>query len=241
MLCSKQFTSASAILCEAIAALAKKLCSKVVDPNNLSAYVACRLLPLDKKPGVRPVGIGEVWRRLIGKAVMAVTNRDIIAATAPIQVCRGVEAAVHALRRVYDDSTTEAVLVVDADNAFNRFNRSAALHNVQQICPEIAQYIINTYRQPARLIVSNSEEELSSEEGVTQGDNAAMAKYSCSLMPLILDSSIRDNSSKDLKEVWYADDAASGGSLKDVRGWWEQLCERGPSVWATTPSLVRPG
>ena len=80
MLCSKQFTSASAILCEAIAALAKKLCSKVVDPNNLSAYVACRLLPLDKKPGVRPVGIGEVWRRLIGKAVMAVTNRDIIAA-----------------------------------------------------------------------------------------------------------------------------------------------------------------
>lgn len=157
MICSKQFSSASSSLCEAIAAMARKLCSKVTDPNHLKAYVACRLLPLDKKPGVRPVGIGEVWRRLIGKAIMAVTNNDVIAATAPIQVCAGlsggVEAAVHAVRKVYDDSSTEAILLVDADNAFNRLNRTAALHNVQQLCPEIAQYIINTYRQPARLIV----------------------------------------------------------------------------------------
>ena len=52
--------------------------------------------------------------------------------------------------------------------------------NIQQTCPEIAPYIINTYRKPAQLIFTNTDEELSSEEGVTQGDNAAMAKYSCS-------------------------------------------------------------
>ena len=55
-------------------------------------------------------------------------------------------------------------------------NRHVALHNIQITCPEIAPYIINTYRAPARLFVSNTDEELLSEEGVTQGDTTAMAK-----------------------------------------------------------------
>ena len=31
-----------------------------VDPKGLFAFVACRLIPLNKNPGVRPIGIGEV-------------------------------------------------------------------------------------------------------------------------------------------------------------------------------------
>ena len=124
---------------------------------------------------MRPVGIGEVLRRIVGKAIMAVVNPEIVNATAPIQVCAGlpgwVEAAVHAMRKLYNDDQTEAVLLVDADNAFNRLNRNSALHNIQFVCPEVSSYIINTYRSPAKLVVSDTNEELLSEEGVTQGDN----------------------------------------------------------------------
>ena len=56
---------------------------------------------------------------------------------------RGVEAAVHTMSGLFDDSTTECVLFVDADNAFNRLNRQAALHNISFICPEISTFLKN--------------------------------------------------------------------------------------------------
>ena len=53
----------------------KRICTTYVDPSSLIAYTSCRLVPLDKCPGVRPVGIGEVVRRIVGKAVMKVVKR----------------------------------------------------------------------------------------------------------------------------------------------------------------------
>ena len=54
------FGTASAGLCEAMAALARRLCTEYVDPSVLEAFVANRLIPLDKRPGTRPIGIGEM-------------------------------------------------------------------------------------------------------------------------------------------------------------------------------------
>lgn len=42
----------------------------------------------------------------------------------------GCEAAVHAMRNVFEDPATEGVLLVDASNAFNNLNRKVALHNI---------------------------------------------------------------------------------------------------------------
>ncbi len=57
-LCSS-FKGALSNLCHSLALVARRLCSSYVDPNGLSAFVACRLITLDKNPGVRPIGIGE--------------------------------------------------------------------------------------------------------------------------------------------------------------------------------------
>ena len=104
LLCSKQFGKKTGELCDAIALMARRLSTEYLDPASLNKYTAGRLVPLDKKPGIRPVGIGEVLRRIVGKAVMSLVQRDKASATAPTQVCAGlpggVEAAVHAVREI---------------------------------------------------------------------------------------------------------------------------------------------
>ena len=44
------FGSASVALCNSLAAVARRLCIQDVDSAELMAFVACRLIPLDKKP-----------------------------------------------------------------------------------------------------------------------------------------------------------------------------------------------
>ena len=56
------FHRESVDLCEAVAALGRRVCTEFVDPASLEAFLACRLIPIDKKPGVRPIGVCEVLR-----------------------------------------------------------------------------------------------------------------------------------------------------------------------------------
>ena len=58
-ICSS-YHGASADICNALAGLARRLCTEYVDPAGLTAFTACHLIALDKCPGVRPVGVGEV-------------------------------------------------------------------------------------------------------------------------------------------------------------------------------------
>ena len=89
-----------------------------------------------------------------------------------MQLCAGqisgIEAAIHAMRSIYSSKDTEAVLLVDASNAFNSLNRQVALRNARHLCPSIATVLINTYRAPSELFIDG--QVLWSEEGTTQGD-----------------------------------------------------------------------
>ena len=88
----------------------------------MEAYTSCRLIPLDKCPGVRPIGVGEVVRRIIEKAVMKIVKYDLQEAVGATQLCAGqeagCEAAVHAMEQIFADEDTEAIILVDATNAF---------------------------------------------------------------------------------------------------------------------------
>ena len=94
-------------LCEAIAALARKLNTNEIASSHMQAFVAGRLIPLDKSPGVRPIGIGEVLRRIVSSATMTMLKPELVAATAPLQTCAGltggIEASIHAMRKMYED------------------------------------------------------------------------------------------------------------------------------------------
>ena len=197
-------------------------------PDCLTEYVAGRLVPLDKgdtkegKPGVRLVGVGEVLRRLVGKLLLGVIKDDITTAAGPLQTCTGVkagiEAAIHAMRQVFESSETEAVLLVDAENAFNNLNRKATLQNIKELCPPFYQYLQNTYQKPAKLIIPGVDkyDVIYSEEGTTtQGDVAAMGEYGLGIKPLT-DKLAAAVDTKLCKQVWYADDSTSGGDEEMV-------------------------
>ena len=127
-------------------------------------------------------------RRIIGKVKVEFLRKDIKRAGGVTQLCAGqeggVEAAIHAMLQVFELDDTDAVLLVDTTNAFNKLNRRAALHNIRFICPEFATVLINWYRRPARLFVAGGVE-LSSEEGTTQGCPCAMQMYALAVLPLI--------------------------------------------------------
>ena len=48
---------------------------------------ACRLIPLNKNPGLRPIGVEEVLRRISGKVVMMISKQDVMKAAGSLQVC----------------------------------------------------------------------------------------------------------------------------------------------------------
>ena len=55
-------------LCDSLATLARRLCTEFVDLLTIEPILASRLIPLDKgNKDVRPIGVGEVISRIIGK------------------------------------------------------------------------------------------------------------------------------------------------------------------------------
>ena len=54
--------------------------------------MACRLVALDKRPGVRPVGIGETLHRALAKLVIRAAGDQAKKACGNLQLCAGLKA-----------------------------------------------------------------------------------------------------------------------------------------------------
>ena len=157
---------------------------------------------------------------------MRVLKKDVMDVTGATQLCTGqeagIEAIIHAMVELFNADDTDAVLLVDATNAFNLLNRKVALHNIRFTCPAISTVLINIYRTPAKLFVVGGTE-LLSKEGTTQGCVFAMAMYALGTMPLI--DSLR---SCQVTQAWYADDSQGAGRISCLRKWWDAIQENGP-------------
>ena len=185
---------------------------------------------------MRPIGVGEVLRRIIAKAILKFTKDDVQNTVGCLQLCAGQragsEAGVHAMRQIFDDDSTEALLMVDANNAFNSLNRESALRNVQILCPSLAPILINTYRNFSQLFIDG--DHLLSSEGTTQGDPLAMVMYAIGILPLIQRVNI------DARQIWYADDASAGDKLTNLLKWWNKIEILGPAFgYHPNPSKTR--
>ena len=238
ILVSRNFGQASEELRNELSIAIKQMCTEKVDTtedvngektSSLESFLACRLIPLDKCPGLRPIGVGEVLRRIAGKVFMSVIKDDVQDAVGSLQVCAGLpggcEAAIHAMRTVFEEDNTDAVLLIDAANAFNSINRNVMLENIQRICPAAYIYSFNCYSIYARLFVLGGEE-LKSKEGTTQGDPPSMTFYALGSLPLIW---MLGEHESQVKQVALADDLTGGGKLSSLRKWLDRIMEKGPS------------
>ena len=108
----------------------------------------CHLIALNKNLGARPIGIGDTACRIIAKSVLFIAASDIQNAAGCLQLCcgqmSGIEAAVRATRSAFESDDVEAVLLVDASNAFNCINRQVALQNIGRLCPTIGTILIRS-------------------------------------------------------------------------------------------------
>jgi len=102
------FNEASVELCQALASVACCLSTTTIELAILMPFVACRLIPLGKCPGVRLIGIGDVPHRIVAKAILYVIGDDIALAGGRLQTCAGYsagsEAAIHGMKEMFYES-----------------------------------------------------------------------------------------------------------------------------------------
>ena len=151
----------------------------------------------------------------------------------------GIEHAIHSLRHSFDDPENEAILLIDAKNAFNVLNRRTALENVKALCPSLRVALQNSYSYPSHLYIGKST--ILSQEGTTQGDPLPMAMYGIAILPLI--SRLQNDS---LTQKWYANDGSVVGKLKDIRAFFDKLTQLGPKYgYLVNPRkcqlIIKPG
>ena len=57
------------------------------------------------------------------------------------------------MKNRFEDEDTDAILFLDAKNAFNSVNQATMLENTKRTCPTVYIYALNCYSVHARLFV----------------------------------------------------------------------------------------
>ena len=207
------------------------------------AYNGCRLVALDKCPGMRPVGIVEVMRRITGRIIVDCIRQDLTSLGGNMQLCLGlkcgIQHAIHSLRHSIDDPENEAILLNDAKNGFKVLSRRTALENVKDLCPSLHVVSQNSYSYPSHLYIAKLT--ILSHEVTIQGDPLAMALYRVAIRPLI--TRLHNDS---LTQKWHADDDCVVGKLKDIMALFDKFTQLGPKCgYLVNPPkfqlIIKPG
>ena len=188
---------------------------KLLFSSNLTA--------LKKKDGgIRPVAVGNVFRRLAAKvgcyAVSRAMSHELLPIQLGVSVKGGAEAAVHVVRTFItnniDSNDRKVIVKLDMMNAFNSVPRDHVLQTYLDRTPEIVKLSFLAYSKPSSVIASGHS--ITSSTGVQQGDPIGPLLFALAVDQIASGVDSEQN-------VWYLDDATIGGSpesvLSDVHHW----------------------
>jgi hypothetical protein len=199
-------------------------------------FISGNLIPLLKKDGdptnLRPIVVGETFRRLISKICVSFIKDTARTFLQPYQygvgVPGGVEAIIHAFNRIirYSSLPPDFVLtLIDFSNAFNEINRTNLLHQVHRTFPQIFPWVQCCYSIGAPLFLGNGSI-IYATTGIQQGDPLSSILFSLVLQPFL----VTFHSHYHLLSAAYLDDVTLGGSLFNSLAAIEHLLSHGPEV-----------
>ena len=157
--------------------LTNKILRGDVSDYAVKLLFSSNLTALRKKDGsIRPVAVGNVFRRLVAKVGCYAVTRAVSHELLPIQfgasVKGGAEAAVHAARTFItnniDSNDHKIIVKLDMMNAFNSVRRDHVLQTCLDRTPEIDKLSFLVYSKPSSDIASGHS--ITSSTGVQQGD-----------------------------------------------------------------------
>lgn len=176
----KDLTSISAAdagirLLMAITTLCTLISKGQICKNICPYFYGALLVSLTKKDGgIRPIAIGNTFRRLSSKLACRTIRHRINSHFFPKQlgfgIQKGCESIIHALRTFIrmNRSLQKVILKIDMKNAFNCVERDVMLSAVKEQVPELFAMFWQAYRYPSKLFYGDGT--ISSQRGAQQGD-----------------------------------------------------------------------
>ncbi len=201
-------------------------------PVSLAPFLAgARLVGLPKgADDVRPIAVGEVWRRLAAKCLLAQVQEKIKSLFSGSQFgisCPGgVEILIHSFRQALESESVECFVKWDFKNAFNEINRTKMLSACSSLIPELFPFAQWCYQSESMLFYGASCRIIPSACGTQQGDPLGPLLF-CMLLLHFLN--LHHPSSRLVKNDWYMDDGVTGGSVSDNVALWNCFVQFGPS------------
>ena len=155
--------------------------------TSYSPFMSGRLVALNKRLGICPVGIGENKQHFFAKCMLRVMGLEPTNVCQDNQLCAGLKAGIerYVLRVQYIWGTNSSMedwgfLKVDAKNVFNEINRIGMLWTVCHLWSSGACFVLNCYCHCLSLLLRNGNGAVSflhSREGVEQGEPFAVVDY----------------------------------------------------------------
>ena len=111
---------------KALASMARRIYTTYTDPEGLSAFLACQLIKI-------LVSDQLVWGRyilLVDHCSNVQGNKVVVR-----------QLYMPSVKKIYEDSETDGIILVDASNAFNNLNqRVALLINIRYLCHHLSNW-----------------------------------------------------------------------------------------------------
>ena len=186
-----------------------------------------------KKGGFRPIAVGEIFSRLVGRLCCHTIRPQLAPLFLPqrqfgVGIRGGMEAIIHSSRYLinkHQEDTDFCLLKLDFQNAFNECHRQTMLSQIHHHFPELLRWVQWSYCCAAELRFGNHR--LLSSTGVCQGDPLGPLLFCLTLSKLIEEA---DPLLQDIHAFWYLDDGSLIGPRHNISQLYNHILSSGPAL-----------